>query len=118
MIKINSVGNKLGLAGLVGILLSAGVVANQMRTESAISEVNRLADVQQKIADSAMEADGQMRAMQVASQGLRMAITTPEIDKNAAEIRAAKAAQDRIIDAASPWRPGRNTRTISRRSNR
>jgi methyl-accepting chemotaxis protein len=101
MIKINSVGNKLGLAGLVGILLSAGVVANQMRTETAISEVSRLADVQQKIADSAMEADGQMRAMQVASQGLRMAITTPEIDKNAAEIRAAKAAQDRIIDAAS-----------------
>lgn len=101
MIKINRVGNKLGLAGLVGILLSVGVVANQMRTETAISEVDQLADVQQKIADSALEAEGQIRSMRIASQALRMAITTPEIDRNAAEIRAGKVAQDGIINSAS-----------------
>lgn len=101
MIKINRVGNKLGLAGLIGILLSVGVVANQMRTEAAITDVNRRADVQQKIADSALEAEAQMRSMQLGSQGLRMAITTPEIERSNTEIKAAKAAQDGIIDAAA-----------------
>jgi methyl-accepting chemotaxis protein len=101
MIKINRVGNKLGIAGLVGILLSIGVVANQMRTETAITEANRRADVQQKIADEALEAEGQMRSMQLASQNLRMAITTPEIEKSNAEIKATKAAQDAILDAAT-----------------
>jgi methyl-accepting chemotaxis protein len=101
MIKINRVGNKLGLAGLIGILLSVGVVANQMRTEAAITEVNRRADVQQKIADSALQAEAQMRSMQLGSQALRMAITTPEIERSNTEIKAAKVAQDGIIDAAA-----------------
>ena len=47
MVKINRVGNKLGLAGLIGILLSIGVVANQMHTETEFSGANRRADVQQ-----------------------------------------------------------------------
>jgi methyl-accepting chemotaxis protein len=101
MIKINRVGNKLGLAGLVGILLSVGVVANQMRTETAIIEANRRADVQQTIADGARAAEEQMRVMQLASQNLRMAITTPEIEKSNAEIKAAQTAQGRILDSAT-----------------
>ena len=35
MIKLNRIGNKLGLAGAVGVLLAIGMVANQMVTESA-----------------------------------------------------------------------------------
>ncbi len=34
MIKLNRIGNKLGLAGAVGVLLAIGMVANQMITES------------------------------------------------------------------------------------
>ena len=34
MIKLNRIGNKLGLAGAVGVLLAIGMVANQMVTES------------------------------------------------------------------------------------
>ena len=30
MIKLNRIGNKLGLAGAVGVLLAIGMVANQM----------------------------------------------------------------------------------------
>ena len=33
MIKLNRIGNKLGLAGAVGVLLAIGMVANQMVTE-------------------------------------------------------------------------------------
>ena len=101
MIKINSVGNKLGLAGLVGILLSAGVVANQMRTESAISEVNRLADVQQKIADSAYVMQSTLGQMRLASNNLRAAITTPAIEGASAELQAAKTALDEIEATAA-----------------
>ena len=36
MIKLNRIGNKLGLAGALGILLAAGMVANQMITEASI----------------------------------------------------------------------------------
>jgi len=99
MVKINRVGNKLGLAGLIGILLSIGVVANQMHTETEVFDVNRRADVQQQIADGAREADALMRSMQTASQSLRIAITTPDMDKSIAEIKSAKTAQDTILDA-------------------
>jgi methyl-accepting chemotaxis protein len=98
MVKINRVGNKLGLAGLIGILLSIGVVANQTHTETEISDANRRADVQQEIADGAREADALMHSMQTASQSLRIAITTPDMDRSIAEIRAAKKAQDAILD--------------------
>ena len=33
MIKLNRIGNKLGLAGAIGVLLAAGMVANQMVSE-------------------------------------------------------------------------------------
>jgi methyl-accepting chemotaxis protein len=99
MIKINRLGNKLGLAGLVGILLSVGVLGNQMHTEAEISDANHRADVQQQIADGAREADALMRSMQTASQSLRIAITTPDMDKSIAEIKAAKSAQDKILDS-------------------
>ena len=35
MIKLNRIGNKLGLAGALGVLLAIGMVANQMMTEIA-----------------------------------------------------------------------------------
>ena len=38
MIKLNRIGNKLGLAGAVGVLLAIGMVANQMVTEFEIEE--------------------------------------------------------------------------------
>ena len=41
MIKLNRIGNKLGLAGAVGVLLAIGMVANQMITESKIEDSQR-----------------------------------------------------------------------------
>jgi hypothetical protein len=51
LIKFNRIGNKLGLAGVFGILLSGGMVANQMVSESAIKSANLRAEGQQIIAD-------------------------------------------------------------------
>ncbi|MEH2481934.1 methyl-accepting chemotaxis protein [Nitrobacteraceae bacterium AZCC 2146] len=100
MIKINSIGNKLGLAGLVGILLSMGAVANQMRTESAVAEVNRHAGVQQTIADYARMTEAELGNMRFANRAVRMALTSAEVEKGNAETLAAKAAQDKSLDAA------------------
>ena len=44
MIKLNRIGNKLGLVGLVGILLSGGMLVNQMMSESVIRTANDRAD--------------------------------------------------------------------------
>lgn len=100
MIKINSVGNKLGLAGLLGIVLSVGVVANQIRTEAAITQANRHADVQQTIADYARKVESELGNMRLANRAVRMAITTKEIEKSEIDRGAAKAAQDKSVDAA------------------
>jgi methyl-accepting chemotaxis protein len=101
MFKINSVGNKLGLAGLVGILLSVGVVANGMRAESDISELNRGATTQQKIADSAYVIQATLRSMQLAANDLRMAITTPAIEGAISQLQATKTALDEVESAAA-----------------
>jgi hypothetical protein len=39
MSKLNRIGNKLGLASALGILLSVGMVLNQNSTQSSVSEV-------------------------------------------------------------------------------
>lgn len=57
MIKLNRIGNKLGLAGLVGVLLSGGMVVNQMVSESAINSANQRADTQQAVAVHALEGN-------------------------------------------------------------
>jgi methyl-accepting chemotaxis protein len=100
MIKFNRVGNKLGLAGLVGILLSIGVVANDMRTEASITEANRHANVQQAIADYARMIEAELGNMRLANRAVRMAMTSNEIEKGNTDVQAAKAAQDKSLDAA------------------
>ena len=51
MIKFNRIGNKLGLAGAVGVLLAVGMVANQMMTESRVAGVNDRADRAQRVTE-------------------------------------------------------------------
>jgi methyl-accepting chemotaxis protein len=101
MSKINRIGNKLGLAGIVGILLSAGIVANQMMTESSIIQANQRADVQQKISDDVTKAETQMRNMQLAIRGIRLAKTRGDIEKGGGELQTAKSDQEQNLDAAS-----------------
>ena len=66
MIKLNRIGYKLGLAGAVGVLLSIGMIGNQMITESAVGVVNELAARQQEIADDSRAAEVSVRQLQQA----------------------------------------------------
>ena len=56
MIKLNRIGNKLGVVGLFGVLLSGGMVVNQMASESAINSASHRASLQQTIADHTFKA--------------------------------------------------------------
>ena len=50
MIKFNRIGNKLGFAGAISILLAVGMVANQMMSEAEVGAANgRFARSQQVI---------------------------------------------------------------------
>jgi hypothetical protein len=61
MIKFNRIGNKLGLAGAVGVLLSIAMLTNQMVTESSVNAANQIADKQQGVADHTLATDIALR---------------------------------------------------------
>jgi hypothetical protein len=65
MIKLNRIGNKLGAAGLFGVLLSGGMAANQMVSESIINSANHLTEVQQSIADHTLQGNIALRGMEL-----------------------------------------------------
>jgi methyl-accepting chemotaxis protein len=100
MIKLNRIGYKLGLAGAVGVLLSIGMIGNQMITESAVGVVNELAAKQQEIADDSRAAEVSVRQLQQAGRNIRMTRTAAEVEKTVADIRQFKAAEDTQIDGA------------------
>src|SRR5258708_32278146 len=99
MAKLNRIGNKLGLAGLAGILLSIGMVANQTATESSVFDANRRADVQQQISDNALKAESAMRNMQLAVRGIRLARAPEDVVKGRSQFETARAAQAGLLDA-------------------
>ena len=100
MIKLNRIGNKLGLAGAVGVLLAIGLVANQMATESTVAVANDRTDRLQRVAESTLSAHLNMRQMQLAARGIRLARSPSEVDKAAAEMRQFGAVEAREIDVA------------------
>jgi methyl-accepting chemotaxis protein len=100
MIKLNRIGNKLGLVGLFGVLLSGGMVANQMVSETTINSANRRAGVQQTIADHTLQADIALRGMELAVRDLRQSKNPPELEKGMGGLNAAFTAVTRELDVA------------------
>src|ERR1700687_5144327 len=100
MIKLNRIGYKSGLAGAVGVLLSLGMVANQMVSESTVAGVNDSAERSQRVADSTLTAHLDMRMLQLAGRATRLARTIAEVDKSVVEVHRYEAAGTTEIDAA------------------
>src|SRR5947209_11030927 len=100
MIKFNRIGYKLGLTGAIGVLLSIGMVTNQMVTESSISAANHVADTQQSLAAHTLEVEIGLRKMEMGVRSLRLAKTPDETEKAASEFRAGLADQQREIEVA------------------
>jgi methyl-accepting chemotaxis protein len=100
MVNLNRIGYKLGLAGAVGIVLSLGMVANQMVTESTVAAANDSAERSQRVADSTLTAHLDMRLLQLAGRATRLARTTAEVDKSVVEVHQWQAAGAKDLDAA------------------
>ncbi|WP_442779011.1 methyl-accepting chemotaxis protein [Bradyrhizobium sediminis] len=100
MIKLNRIGNKLGLAGAIGVLLAIGMVANQMVTESTVAGANDRADRSQRVAESTLTAHLNMRQVQLAARGIRLAMTQSEVNRGVAEMRQFGAVEMKEIEAA------------------
>ncbi|HKU06477.1 MAG TPA: methyl-accepting chemotaxis protein [Bradyrhizobium sp.] len=100
MIKFNRIGNKLGLAGAIGVLLAAGMVANQMISEAAVQAANGRVARFQRVIDGVAGAQIELRLMQVAARDIRLARTPEEVDKGIADLQRFKVAQTKEVDAA------------------
>src|SRR5580658_648958 len=81
MVKFNRIGSKLGLAGAFGILLSGGMVVNQMVSEAAINSANGRAENQQIMTKHALEADVALRRVQLAVKDIRLSNTPEGVEK-------------------------------------
>jgi methyl-accepting chemotaxis protein len=100
MIKLNRIGNKLGLAGLFGILLSGGMVVNQMVSESAINSANHRAEDQQVIADHSLQSNLGLRRMQLAVRDIRLSRNPSDVEKSSGGLGEAYAVTTKELDVA------------------
>ncbi|WP_247830156.1 methyl-accepting chemotaxis protein [Bradyrhizobium sp. 200] len=100
MIKLNRIGNKLGLAGAVGVLLAIGMVTNQMVTESKIEESSDRAARSQQVANNALAAHIDLRKIQLAADDVRLARTRAEVEKALADLQRHKASAAKELEAA------------------
>ena len=100
MIKLNRIGNKLGIAGIISILLAGSMVFVQMSSEATVAEANRKAANQVSIEESAFEANIALRRMQIAVRDIRLARDAASLNKAVESLQenAAKTATE--IDAA------------------
>jgi methyl-accepting chemotaxis protein len=83
VVKLNRIGNKLGAAGLLGILLAGGMLANQMISEASITRANERATAQSTIAEHTLEANVALRRMQLSVRDVRLSSTAPDVEKHA-----------------------------------
>ncbi|QWG15860.1 HAMP domain-containing protein [Bradyrhizobium sediminis] len=98
--KLNRIGNKLGLAGAVGVLLAIGMAANQMMTESMVAGSTERADRSQRVADNALGAHLDLRKMQLTARDVRLARTSADVEKIVADLQRFKASEAQELDAA------------------
>ncbi len=96
--ELNRIGNKLGLAGLAAILLSIGMVANERATGSSAARAGLRAETQQKLSDAALQAESEMRNMQLAVRAVRLARVPDEVAKARGQFETARTAQAKLID--------------------
>jgi methyl-accepting chemotaxis protein len=100
MIKLNRIGNKLGIVGLFGVLLSGGMVVNQMASESTINSANHRAGVQQTIADHTLQGNIALRGMELAVRDIRQSKNPLELEKGLGGLNVAFTAVTRELDVA------------------
>ncbi len=98
--KLNRIGNKLGLAGAVSAILAVGMIANQMLAENAVHSANEQADRSRRVVESILSASINMQQTQLGGRAARLARLPGEAEKAATDIQQFSAAMFEDIDAA------------------
>src|ERR1700761_4709242 len=98
--KLNRIGNKLGLAGGIGILLSLGMLANQMISEATVASASDRANRAQTVAEGVLAGRANMRQMQLSGRNIRLAKNAAVVDAAVADLHTAVAAEGSEIDEA------------------
>ena len=100
MIKLNRIGYKLGLAGVLSVVLAAGMVANQMIAETHVAGSTERAGRSQRVADSSLAAHLDLRKMQLTAREVRLARTPADVENVVADLQRFKASEARQIEIA------------------
>jgi methyl-accepting chemotaxis protein len=110
MIKLNRIGNKLGLAGAVGVLLSVGLVTNQMMSEAEIEAASQRTARSQRVIDGASAAALGLRMIQLSERTIRLAKTADEVNQYLADMQSLKTSQKSVLDETLQSAQRRDTR--------
>jgi methyl-accepting chemotaxis protein len=97
---LNRIGNKLGLAGAFGVLLAAGLMANQMSTDASVAAAHERAEKAERVIERTISANLNMRQSQIGGRSARFARTPAEIDAAVADIKRHSTAMFADLDAA------------------
>ena len=100
MIKLNRIGYKLGLAGVLSVVLAVGMVANQMVTETHVAGSTERAGRSQRVADSSLAAHLDLRKMQLTAREVRLARTPADVEKVVADLQRYKASEAKQLEIA------------------
>jgi methyl-accepting chemotaxis protein len=79
--NLNRIGYKLGLAGVIGMLLAVAALVNQQMSQSAVDGATKASERQLAIRKSVLIADADLRTLQLLNRGVRLARSTAEVDK-------------------------------------
>jgi methyl-accepting chemotaxis protein len=99
--NFNRIGYKLGLAGILGVVLAGGMLVNQVISEQEIVANNKLADAQQFIGEHTLEANVALRRMQLAVRDIRLAKTPADVEKGASALAEMNARTLKELDSAA-----------------
>ena len=100
VIKLNRIGNKLGIAGVISILLAGSMVFVQMSSEATVREADRKAANQVMIEESALEANIAVQRMQLAGRDIRLARDAAPLSKAVENLQENAATTASQLDAA------------------
>jgi methyl-accepting chemotaxis protein len=98
--KLNRIGNKLGLVGLLGCVLAGGMVVNQMMSEMVVEAANKRAEMQQSIAVNTIEARAALRRMQLGVRDVRLANSAQDVASATVGVVEGFQASNKYLEAA------------------
>ncbi|MGJ4929572.1 methyl-accepting chemotaxis protein [Bradyrhizobium sp. HKCCYLS2038] len=98
--KLNRIGYKLGLAGVIGASLAVGMIVNQMMAERAVGQASQQAERARRVVESVLSASINMQQTQLAGRSARLARAPADAEKAAAEIQQFSTAMVTDIEAA------------------